>query len=157
MEQKKLKDFLKELDSDTKIAIGTKEGSSFLVFCTAGETDKIEKVFKDYQKRMKRSIPSRRLALRDLLEHPIRLSSKDSVEKQTSIMKDRARKIAYAMNNLEKYESFADKSYRPIMKRKVIDSYPRRSDDYLIIIVDGNENGGFWNESEQSEHKKSIA
>lgn len=153
----KLKDFLKGLDSDTKITIGTKEGSCFLVFCMAGETEKIEKVFKDYQKRMKRSIPSKRLALRNLLENPIRLSSKDSVEKQTSIMKDRARKISYAMNNLEKYESFSDKSYQSIMKRKVLESYPRHSDGYLAIIITGKEDGRFWNESEQSEHIKGIA
>ena len=156
MEKKKLKDFLDGLDGDKKIAIGTKEGSCFLIFCTAKETDKIETVFKDYRNAMKKSIPSKRLKLRNLLENPIRLSSKDSVERQTSIMKARVRKIDHAMSSLDYAKSFASKSYQPIMKREVLEFYPRYCDDYYVIIVSGKENGKFWNESDQSEHIKGI-
>lgn len=142
---KTLETVLKELGSETKVAIGTNKGSNYLIFCKAGETARINEAFEKCRKKAKETIAIQKLRLNSLVMTPPFVDSSTIAE---TIVMDRAAAISKARNTLMNAKKYYDEYSKPT-QRPVLDKYPRITDDYLVLIIKGTECGAFWSEEEQ--------
>ena len=143
---KTLETVLKELGSETKVAIGTNKGSNYLIFCEAGDTERINAAFEKRRKKAKETIAIEKLRLRNLVMTPPFVDSGTIVE--TTVILDRAADILKARNILMNAMKYYDEYVKPT-QRPVLDKYTRANDDYLVLIIEGTEYGTFWSEEEQ--------
>lgn len=140
-----LKETLEKLNEDTMVAIGAKDGHSFMYFGPAGDIETIEKLFNSYLKRMKTRRQTSLGALSNLLSEPLVKEDGDEeyLDKLLSKAKDVA-KYRSSYNSASRYIG----SFRPVMEREVKDRYRKEVDNCRAILVDGLEQGEFWTKEE---------
>lgn len=96
---------LKELGSETEVAIGTNKGSNYLIFCKAGETARINEAFEKCRKKAKETIAIQKLRLNNLVMIPPFVDSSTIAE---TIVMDRAAAILKARNTLTNAMKYYD-------------------------------------------------
>ena len=143
---KTLETVLKELGSETKVAIGTNKGSKYLIFCEAGDTKRINAAFEKRRREVKKTIAIQKLRLRNLVMTPPFVDTSAILEEATVM--ERATAISTARNTLLNATKYCNGYVKPT-QRPVLDKYTRASDDYLVLIIEGTECGTFWSEEEQ--------
>lgn len=136
-----LRETLEKLNKDTMVAIGAKDGHSYMYFGPAGDTETIEKLFDKYLKRMKTRRQTSLGALSELLSTP--LVKEDGDEEYLNKLLKKAEEVAKrrgAYMTATKYVG----QYIPVMGREVVDKYRKEVDNCRAILVEGLEQGDFW-------------
>lgn len=142
MAKQNLKEFLKEFDKDEIIAIAAKQGGGFVYIGRAGDTKLIEKVMKDFVAGMKTRLEANKKRLRSLVTTPIKFKDEDESKREHEV-RIYAHRIYQTYGSIINQEDYF-KHYKPIMERKVIETYHKEVDNCTAIVVPGKEHGDFW-------------
>lgn len=141
------KEFLGTIDEEQIVAIGPKNGNSFVYIGKAGNTELIEKCFEDVRCNTIERVDYAKTNLESLVLNPPVI--KDQEEKD-DIIRSRAALISSKLRIIESGERYL-KGYIPAFKRNVEENYVRDCpgcENELVILVGGTENGRFWFRSE---------
>lgn len=140
-----LRETLKKLNEDTLVAIGAKDGHSYMYFGPAGDTETIEKLFDKYYKRVKTRRQTALGALSKLLSEPLEMKDGDAEYLDKLLRK--ADEVAKHRNSYVAATKYVGE-YKPAMDREVVDKYRKEVDNCRAIIVEGMEQGEFWTREE---------
>lgn len=140
-----LRETLKKLNEDTLVAIGAKDGHSFMYFGPAGDTETIEKLFDKYYKRVKTQRQTALGALSKLLSEP--LEKEDGDAEYLDKLLRKADEVAKRRNSYVAATKYVGE-YKPVMDREVVDRYRKEVDNCRAILVEGMEQGEFWTKEE---------
>lgn len=140
MVKKILNEILAELDTDSKVAIGTEKGGAFIYVGT------VEGAFKDLHK----------LFDTDLKRQKYFMSREfDILNKYSSLPPEDENVIGYCKSisdHYRRYKRFKDgiDGFEDPMTRQVKNMY-QKEDGSLAIIIDGRERGPIWMEDEYND------
>lgn len=140
-----LKETLGKLNEDTMVAIGAKDGHSYMYFGPAGDIETIEKLFDKYLKRMKTHQKTAIGALSNILSEP--LVKEDGDDKYLEKLLRKVESVALYRGRYTTATRYVGQ-YVPVMDREVVDKYRKDVDNCRAIIVEGIEQGEFWTKEE---------
>lgn len=140
-----LRETLGKLNTDTMVAIGAKDGHSYMYFGPAGDIETIEKLFEKYFKRMKTHRKTALGALSNLLSEP--LVKEDGDEEYMDKLLKKVEDVALQRSRYNSATKYIDR-YVPVMDRVVKDKYRKEVDNCRAILVEGLEQGEFWTKEE---------
>ena len=140
----KLDKLVKEIENDNEILhIGS--GTGFIFIGTKKEYDQqidgISKHYFDFY----RSIPTARE--KSILNMAIEIAKLKRDHKYKSKLVKIAEKITKLYNSKIAAEDYI-KVFKPLRNRKVLEVYPRIQKDGICIILEGIEQGKYWDKSE---------
>lgn len=140
----KLDKLVKEIESDNEVLhIGS--GTGFIFIGTRKEYDQqIDGVSKHYYD-FYRSIPHARE--KSILNTAIEIAKLKRDHKYKSELIKKVNKITTLYNSEIAAEDYI-KIFKPLRNRKVLEVYPRIQKDGICIIVEGIEQGRYWDKSE---------
>lgn len=139
-----LKDYLKTLDEDETIALGTGNGGSFMYF---GKPDEklIEQMFKNFEKNRRRTLKNHYKGLRGIF------SKSYDANDNAKLM--RVSERVYDLVSHIRSDKLWFKRHRPILERNVIDTYDKYTGE-LAVIIEGNEYGTYMLKEEYDKKNK---
>lgn len=140
-----LRKTLGQMNTDAMIAIGAKDGHSYMYFGPAGDIETIETLFEKYLKRMKTHQRNALGALSNLLSEP--LVKEDGDEEYMDKLLKKVEDVTLQRNRYISATKYVDQ-YVPVMNREVKDKYRKKIDNHLAILVEGLEQGEFWTKEE---------
>lgn len=140
-----LRETLKKLNTDTMVAIGAKDGHSYMYFGPAGDIETIEKLFSKYLRRMKTQQTTSLGVLSDVLSKP--LVKEDGDEEYMNKLLKKADEVARRRVNYATATKYIN-TYIPVMDRVVKDKYRKEVDNCRAILVEGIEQGEVWTKEE---------
>ena len=140
----KLDKLVKEIESDNEVLhIGS--GTGFIFIGTRKEYDQqIDGVSKRYYD-FYRSIPPARE--KSILNTAIEIAKLKRDHRYKSELIKKVNKITALYNSKIAAEDYI-KIFKPLRNRKVLEAYPRIQKDGVCIIVEGMEQGKYWDKSE---------
>ena len=140
MVKKILNEILAELDTDSKVAIGTEKGGAFIYIGTVeGAFNDLHKLFDNYLKRQKYYMSQEF----DILNKYSFLTPEDE---------DAIRYCKYISDHYRRYKGLRDSidGFEDPMTRQVKNMY-QKEDGSLAIIIAGREKGPIWMEEEYND------
>ena len=140
MVKKILNEILAELDTDSKVAIGTEKGGAFIYIGTVeGAFNDLHKLFDNDLKRQKYYMSQEF----DILNKYSFLTPEDE---------DAIRYCKYISDHYRRYKGLRDSidGFEDPMARQVKDMY-QKEDGSLAIIISGREKGPIWMEEEYND------
>lgn len=132
----KLSEFLKNLDPEAPIAIGTHSGMAYLYFGKAGNTNDIKHAFEDYLSHTKEKRKAKMITLKNYMKKPLESDDDETVLSKAILIHNACRAVHVS-------DVYIDKYIAP-MKRYVVNSYKKEVDECTAIIVEGSEMGAYW-------------
>lgn len=141
----KLKEYLETLDGDKIVAIGAKNGASYMYMSRADNEELIIKCFDDYRESIAARIEKYTIILtQECFAVP---KSSDNERGKEKNLFAYARKIGRIVDTIDRSKLYVE-NFKPVLEREVVDTYYKEVDDCEAIIIEGSEMGKFWFKSE---------
>lgn len=140
-----LLDKKKVIQDDTIVAIGTKNGSSYMYIGRADDRELMDKCFEKYLRKMKAKLKRDEAELRKVMTNMSSKTFDDTTDIRGVI--GEAELIGRAYRRYFETKDYID-SYQPVLDRYVVERYAKDFGNELAIIVGGREDGEFWTKEE---------
>lgn len=145
MDKMNLKDYLGTIDPEQIVAIGSKNGTGFIYIGKAGDKDFINECFDKCLSNANRRLEDYRYKLERLVfDAPKVGANKRKTRENICKYVERICSLRNGINDNNTYIN----NYIPVLARDVIETYAKDNDNCLAIIINGQEENGFWLKSE---------
>ena len=139
-----LKDYLKTLDKDETIALGTETGGSFMYFGKPDE-ELIKQMFKDFEERRRKTLKNHYKSLRGIFSKSYDANNNEKLM--------RVSERVYNLVSHIRSDELWFKRHRPILERNIIDTFDKYTGEWAVII-EGNECGKYMFKEEYDKKNK---